>query len=71
MIATFWEYLIAPYRTYPTADIVLEVIAFFMGLASVWYSRLENILVFPTGIIATGIYVYLLYKAGLFGDMSI
>lgn len=67
----FWEYLVSPYQTYQTFDIVLEGIAVILGLASVWYSKQENIFVYPTGIVSTAIYVYLLYQAGLFGDMSI
>lgn len=67
----FWDYLIDPYRTYQTIDIILEALGVLFGLASVWYSKQENILVYPTGIISTGIFVYLLYQAGLFGDMSI
>lgn len=41
------------------------------GLLSVWYSKRENILVFPTGIIGTGIFVYILLVFGLLGDMLI
>jgi nicotinamide mononucleotide transporter len=40
--------------------IVLEFIAFVFGILSVWYARSENILVYPTGLIATVITVYLL-----------
>ncbi len=36
----------------------LEAIAVIMGIVSVWYSRKENILVFPTGIINTTLYIY-------------
>lgn len=36
---------------------------------SVWYAGKENILVYPTGIIATIITVYLLYVIGYYGDM--
>lgn len=65
------EFLIGPYREAATLDIILEVIAVIFGLASVYFSKEENILVYPTGIVSTAIYVYLLYHAGLFGDMSI
>jgi nicotinamide mononucleotide transporter len=37
----------------------------------VWFARQENILVYPTGLIATIITVYLLYVAGYIGDMLI
>jgi len=38
---------------------------------SVWYSKQNNIWVFPTGMISTSIFVYLLLKWGLLGDMMI
>ncbi len=65
------DFLFEPYYSYQTIDIVLEVLAVLFGLASVWFSKEENILVYPTGIISTAIYVYLLYFGGLYGDMSI
>ncbi len=40
-------------------------------ILSVWYSKRENILVYPTGLIATGIYVYILLVYSLLGDMLI
>lgn len=65
------EYLFSQYSQYPTLDIVLEIIAVIFGLLSVWYAKKDNILVFPTGLISTFIYVYLLYKWTLWGDMMI
>lgn len=65
------DFLFAPYAGYATQDIVLEVLGVIFGLLSVWYAKRENIWVFPTGIISTGIYVYLLFYAGLYGDMGI
>jgi nicotinamide mononucleotide transporter len=50
---------------------ILELIAVLFGLASVWFSKKNHVAVFPTGIISTAIYVYLLYNWGLLGDMSI
>ena len=44
---------------------------FVFGFLSVWYSKKENILVYPTGIISTAIFVYLLLQYGLLGDMMI
>jgi nicotinamide mononucleotide transporter len=49
----------------------LEVTAIIFGLLSVWYAKKNNIWVFPTGIINTAIYVYLLWKWSLLGDMMI
>lgn len=66
-----FEFLFSQYKDYPTYEIVLEVTAILFGLASVWYAKKDNILVFPTGIINTAIYVYLLWKWSLLGDMMI
>ncbi len=49
----------------------IEAIAVVMGIVSVWYSRKENILVFPTGIINTTLYIYLSYKGHLLGEASV
>ncbi len=49
----------------------LEYIAVFSGIISVWYSRKENILVYPTGLINTTFYVYLSIKGSLFGEASV
>ncbi len=50
---------------------LLEYIAVFFGIASVWYSRLENILVYPVGLVNTIIYVYISIKGSLFGEASV
>ena len=42
-----------------------------MGLLSVWFAKKDKIGVYPTGMISTAIYVYLLLKAGLMGDFLI
>ena len=65
------EYFFSQYRDYPTLDIVLEIVAVIFGLLSVWYAKKDNILVFPTGLVSTSIYVYLLWKWTLWGDMMI
>jgi nicotinamide mononucleotide transporter len=49
----------------------LEYIAVFAGIASVWYSRIENILVYPVGLINTIIYVWLSINGQLFGEASV
>jgi nicotinamide mononucleotide transporter len=65
------EFFLEPYQNKPTFDIVIEIIVFFFGIISVVYAKKENILVFPTGLIATILSTYLLYKAGYFADMTI
>ncbi len=49
----------------------LEYIAVFTGIASVWFSKKENILVYPVGLINTIIYVFLSIKRDLFGEASV
>ncbi|MFK7922774.1 MAG: nicotinamide riboside transporter PnuC [Bacteroidia bacterium] len=66
-----FDFLFEPYYEYRTIDIVLEAIGVIFGLASVWYAKQENILVYPTGLISTAIFVYLLFHWGLYGDMGI
>ena len=50
---------------------LLEYIAVFTGIISVWFSKKENILVYPIGLVNTIIYVYLSIKASLFGEASV
>jgi|UniRef100_UPI00404B800D nicotinamide mononucleotide transporter len=64
-----FEFFIEPYRNTSIYLIVLESIAFVFGILSVWYAKKEHILVYPTGLVATIITVYLLYRAEYFGDM--
>ncbi|MBP2284000.1 nicotinamide mononucleotide transporter [Flavobacterium sp. CG_23.5] len=65
------EFFLNAYKNASTTQIVLEFIAFIFGILSVWYARKEDILVYPTGLIATIITVYLLFLAGYIGDMMI
>lgn len=66
-----FEFFLEPYRNTSTTLIILELIAFVFGILSVWYAKKEQILVYPTGLVATTITVYLLYKVEYFGDMMI
>lgn len=66
-----FDFFIAPYKVYSITDISLEGIAVVMGLLSVWFAKKDKIGVYPTGMISTAIYVYLLLKAGLMGDFLI
>ena len=49
----------------------LEVVAVIAGVASVWYSRKENVLVYPIGLINTLIYIYISVKGNLLGEASV
>ncbi len=64
-----FEFLFSQYKEYETIDVVLEIIAVLFGLVSVLFAKKNNILVYPTGIISTIIFVYLLNKWGLLGDL--
>ena len=66
-----FDFFIDPYQSYSTIQIVLEITAAALGILSVWYARKENILVYPTGIVSTGLYAYLLFGWQLYGDMII
>ncbi len=65
------EFFLEPYHSYTWLHIFLELTAAVFGVASVFFAKKENILVFPTGIISTGIYVYLLAEWQLYGDLII
>src|SRR5690554_7007273 len=60
--------LFEPYNEYSKLQIALEIIAVVLGIASVFFSMRRNILVFPTGIISTSIYIYILFAFGLLGE---
>ncbi|MDP5081803.1 MAG: nicotinamide riboside transporter PnuC [Winogradskyella sp.] len=64
-----FDFFLEAYQNTPTSQIVFEAVAFVFGIASVWYAKNENILVYPTGIICTVITVYLLYVNQYLGDM--
>ncbi|GAA4294572.1 nicotinamide riboside transporter PnuC [Aestuariibaculum suncheonense] len=66
-----FNWLFSQYQDVDTHLIVLELLGVFFGFLSVWYSKQENILVYPTGIISTSIFVYILCVFGLLGDMLI
>jgi nicotinamide mononucleotide transporter len=64
------EFFLNNYKNTSSFQIILESIAFVFGIWSVWLAKKENILVYPSGLIATIITTYLLYKAQYFGDMT-
>lgn len=66
-----FDFLFGQYKDYSTLDTSLEIIAVIFGFLSVWYSKQNKIWVFPTGMVSTVIFVYLLYKWELLGDMMI
>lgn len=66
-----FDYFFSQYNSYPTFQVALELIAIFFGLCSVWFAKKDSILVFPTGLVSTFIYAYLLWKWELLGDSMI
>ncbi len=67
----FLQKLTAQYNSYETYLIYLESIAVIFGLLSVYFSIKKNIWVYPTGIISTVIFIYIMFVFGLLGDMMI
>jgi len=65
-----FEFLFDQYKNASAIQIILEFLAFAFGIASVYYARKENILVYPVGLVATAITVYLMYQAQYFADMT-
>ncbi len=49
----------------------LELLAIFSGILSVWFSKKENIWVYPSGLINTLVYIYLSFKGDLFGEAGV
>jgi len=70
-MSSIFDFLFGQYYEYDTLDIYLEIIAVIFGFLSVWFSKENKIWVFPTGMISTAIFVYLLLKWELLGDMMI
>ena len=75
MIATIMnailDFFFSQYAEYDTVDIVLEIVAVIFGLLSVLFASFNRVWVFPTGMVSTAIFVYLLLKWTLLGDMMI
>lgn len=67
MVQAIWQQFIDGIRQ----TTWLEFIGVICGIASVWFSRKENILVYPVGLVNTIIYIYLSIKAHLFGEASV
>jgi len=70
-MSDFINFFFEPYQSASFFNISLEFLAALFGVISVFYARKEDILVFPTGIVSTAIYVYLLSQWALYGDLII
>lgn len=49
----------------------VEGIAVVTGIGSVWFSKKENVLVYPIGLINTILYVFISAKAELYGEAAV
>ncbi len=70
-MSPIFDFLFRQYADYETYQIVLEALAVLFGLASALFSWRNSIWVYPTGIISTAIFVYLLWQWELLGDLII
>ena len=70
-MSQIFDFLFGQYADYAAWDVTLEIVAATLGLVSVWCAKQNHIAVFPTGMISTAIYVYLLFQWALLGDMLI
>ena len=66
-----FDLLFRQYSDYLPLDIILEITGVILGLLSVVYAKKNSVLVYPTGMVSTAIFVYLLMKWSLLGDMLI
>ena len=66
-----FDFLFSHYTSYSPSFIYLELFAVIMNITSVVYAKRNNILVYPTGLIGTGIFVYILLNFSLLGDTII
>jgi nicotinamide mononucleotide transporter len=65
------DLLFAQYKGYSFFFITLEITAVVFGIISVLFARKNNILVYPTGLISTLIFIYILYNFKLYGEFII
>ncbi|MCB0459885.1 MAG: nicotinamide mononucleotide transporter [Flavobacteriaceae bacterium] len=68
---TVIDFFLEPYKNATLFDISLEATAAFFGILSVWYAKKEKILVYPTGIISTFLYIFICFRFVLYGDMIV
>ncbi len=67
----FFEWLFSQYQGVPFHLVLIEIIGVIFGFLSVWFAKRGNIWVYPTGIVSTVLFVYLLWHYVLWGDMLI
>lgn len=70
-MSDFFDLVFGQFEGYTTFVLVLEIVAVILGLFSVVFSARNNILLYPTGLVSTGIFIYLMYTATLYGDLIV
>ncbi|NGX82769.1 nicotinamide riboside transporter PnuC [Aequorivita sp. KMM 9714] len=70
-MSPIFDWFFQQYNEVPTLILILELIGIFFGILSAWFSKQNNILIYPTGILSTAIFVYILAYYGLLGDLVI
>lgn len=50
---------------------LLEYVGTLTGIASVWFSKKEHILVYPVGLVSTVVYIYICLQGNLLGEASV
>ena len=70
-VSQVFDWFFTEYTGTPSHLVVLEILGVVFGLMSAWFSKQDNILIYPAGIISTAIFVYILAVYGLLGDMII
>ena len=65
------NFFLNQYQNASITQIILELLVFVFGIFSVYCAKKENIWVYPSGLIATTISIYLMYQAQYFGEVVI
>ncbi len=68
-MSPIFDFFLGPYEDRELSLVILEATAFFFGIASVVYAKMEDIMVYPTGLVATAITTYIFFVDRLLGDM--
>ena len=70
-MSPIFDWFFQQYKDVPNHIVILEIIGVALGLLSAWFSKQDNILIYPTGILSTAIFVYILAFYGLLVDLVI
>ena len=70
-MSPIFDWFFQQYKDIPNHIVILEIIAVALGLLSACFSKQDNILIYPTGILSTAIFVYILAFYSLLGDLVI